>query len=101
MRRFRGNKRRFNTINITNITNITQVVAGHGHRPAGKRRGDIGERRTERPPKLLRFCGSCGVMDQDVASRMSSSELCDESVKVIGYASKGLCRSTERSIRSH
>lgn len=82
------NANTYNT-NITNITNVTQVTGIGGHKMHGRKRGRCGER-GERPPKLTRFCASCGLLDQDVVGRMSDDELMGESAKVVGYAAKGL-----------
>ena len=79
--------------NITNVTNVTHVGMGHGgwHKYGHRHGGHSGLRR-ERPPKLTRFLGSCGLLDRDVAARMDSGELCCESAKVVGYAAKGIAR---------
>ena len=50
------------------------------------------KRHADRPPKLQRFCATCGLMDYNVAARMDSAELCVEAAKVVGYNAKGLAR---------
>lgn len=104
MRGFRGDNWRSpiyaNNVNITNVNNITNVtqistyVNGYG-RTRGKRgkRMGKGDGRNDRPPKLFRYCASCGILDQDVASSMSTGRMCDESVKSLSYTAKGLSSS--------
>lgn len=53
----------------------------------------FGNGRKARPPKLFRFCASGGLLDRDVAARMSSGEMCSEAAKVAGYAARGLVSS--------
>ena len=107
MRKFRGDTRQFlggdyydsivtagdiNNTFVTNVTNV-RVTKGYGAANAHKRphraRKHFGEKR-KRPPKLFRYCASCGILDGDVVHGMSSGQLCDESVKVMGYAAKGI-----------
>ena len=95
-----------NTVNyVTNVTSVTNVVGApqpYGRDRPHKHYGHRGrneQKHGERPPKLARFCGSCGMIDYDVASNMSSGELCDESAKVVGYAARGFAKSVCRSAR--
>lgn len=96
------------TANITNVTNVAQVhVDGEGawkprKRKHGHKHHGHFERR-ERPPKLFRFCSSCGILDRDVASNMSEGMMCQEAVNVIGYSARGLadCTSTFARNASH
>ena len=82
------------TANITNVTNVTNVhVDGGGawkHRKHEHKRRDRPSERRECPPKLFRFCSSCGILDQDVAWKMSDSQMCQEAANVIGYSARGL-----------
>lgn len=48
--------------------------------------------RERRPPKLQRFCATGGLLDYNVAAKMSEGELCEEAVKVIGHNARGLAR---------
>ena len=105
---------RANTINnyvtnVTNVTNVTRVThvynaasisgyGGHLHHNKRKHAYGNGGRREERGPKLLRYCASCGVLDQNVASRMSSSELCDESAKVVRHSAKHLAHDASECV---
>ena len=92
-------------VNITNVTNITKVSnfiisgkSGMNGRPnkigrnKKERRIMLQSDRERRPPKLQRFCATGGLLDYDVAARMSEGELCEESVKVIGHNARGLAR---------
>jgi hypothetical protein len=88
-------------VNITNVTNITKVsnfiVSGHSgmprkRRPKKERRLVLPSEREKRPPKLQRFCATGGLLDYDVASRMSEGELCEEAVNVISHNARGLAR---------
>lgn len=96
-----------NTVNqVTNVTSVTKVVGSsdgntsywhdrqHKREDHGRRHGN---RKGNRPPKLARFCGSCGILDYNVASKMDRGELCEESAKVVGYAAKGFATSVGRS----
>lgn len=84
--------------NITNVTNVTNVVRAHGYTPHGKWRRDNqpkrekhesrGKLRHEHKPKLLRFCQSCGMLDQDKVMRMSDGQLARELSCVADYANK-------------
>ena len=92
-------------VNITNITNITKVsnfmVSGISEmqgRPTKIGRHKKGRspalpsERERRTPKLQRFCATGGLLDYDVAARMSEGELCKEAVNVIGHNARGLAR---------
>ena len=84
-----------NTVNITNVTNVTRVTSvSHGSWNPNKRHKHIKHRRRgERPPELFRFCASCGIIDHDKVSRMSSGQVCEEATKVLGYTTRNLGRS--------
>ena len=77
--------------NITNITNVAHVSGACGHRPF--KRHDSPHRHDrkrlenggDKKPKLLHFYQTCGMCDQDKASRMSEGEFVDETFKVAGY----------------
>lgn len=104
MHKFRGHNGQYPTYannvtitNVTNITNVTQVsshVNGYGkpRRKHGNGHG-FGDGRSDRPPKLFRYCASCGLLDQDVASRMSTGKMCEESVKALAYTARGVSSS--------
>lgn len=72
---------------VQNVTHITQTyVVTHTPRYSGRscRRAHQewshghGSRKTgPREPKLLRFCKSCGILDQDKVMRMSDGEIVD------------------------
>lgn len=89
-----------NTVNY--VTNVVVAPQQYGrdrqHKHYGHR-GRYEQKRGERLPKLARFCGSCGLIDYDVASNMSSGELCEESAKVVGYAARGFASSVGKSAR--
>ena len=112
MRKFRGDTRQFlggsyydsfvtagdiNNNFVTNVTNV-RVTKGYGtdanKRPHRARKHLGGKKK--RPPKLFRYCASCGILDGDVVYGMSNGEMCDESVKVIKYASGELVDSIGR-----
>lgn len=59
------------------------------HRNPCKRCGGTGL--YERKPKLLRFCQSCGMLDQRKVARMSNGQLAEGAVDVIRYSSKKMC----------
>ena len=88
--------------NVTNIVNCSRVDSGHGkwrshgRKRHGKRRGGDGH---GKPPKLFRFCASCGIMDQDVAYGMSDGEMLDGAVDVVKYSAHGLSRCAGRFAR--
>lgn len=77
-------------VNVVNVTQLTRIDAGRGgwH---GKKHCHGGHclKRHGHPPKMLRYCASCGLLDQHVATRMSHGELCGEAANVIGNAAKG------------
>lgn len=79
------------TVNITNVHTHVHVY-GHHENHHGNRHGG-GWKKRERKPRLLRFCASGGLLDQNVVSRMSSERLMAESADVIGYAADGMCKS--------
>lgn len=88
---------------VTNVTNITNVVA-HPHFNGGKHHFKHCHReheRTEKPPKLARFCASGGLLDQDVAMRMSGGELFSGIAAVGGYAARGVVKHTGNIIRNN
>lgn len=73
------------------------MVSGHSgnprkRRPKKERRLVLPSERERRPPKLQRFCATGGLLDYNVAARMSKGELCEEAVNVIGHNAKGLAR---------
>lgn len=87
--------------NVTNVTNVKVTNVNTGgvavpykwHGQSGRRRHKREDwHREERKPKLLRYCASCGLLDQHVVARMSHEEACLESMNVLGYAAKGLVR---------
>ena len=97
-RRFKGNRPdtviNADIVNITNVTNVTNMMAmSHGH-PSHRQHKLVNNRdgHEERPPKLFRNICSFGVLDRDVAARMSDSELFSESAKVVSYSARGLGR---------
>ena len=86
------------TVNITNVTNITTVTHSHSHSHGshghGHGRKHVHHDRHDRPPKLTRFCATCGLLDYDKASRMSDGQMLDESANVVAYGCRGLAHST-------
>ena len=94
MRKFRGNTRQFggsfaagavqaSTVNITNVTNVTVLRPGCSNSGRAQRLMRSGGRhgaRAERPSKLLSY----------LAQGRSSGELCDESVRTLGIAARGI-----------
>ena len=81
-----------NTINMTSIA-VTNVH--ESFRECGKKNRSRKHRpgcRRERYPKLMRFCASCGLLDNDLAESMSVRELCDGFVDVGAHAANGLGR---------
>ena len=86
------------TINITNVTNVTNVTCvtkishvnhsgqwGHQRHHSRSKGPELG-----RPPKLWRFCASCGLVDSDRLRGMSNGAIMHESAKAAGYATKKL-----------
>ena len=84
-----------NYIQTTNVTNVTMVQSA----------GDMGSRRRkharrelqgrERKPELLRFCGSCGILDQDKVMRMSDEQIVDGVFDVGRYVSRDVATNVE------
>ena len=71
------------------------MVSGHPvmprkRRPKKERRLVLPSERERRPPKLQRFCATGGLLDYDVAAKMSEGELCEEAVNVISHNARGL-----------
>ena len=95
---------RASTINITNVTNVTNVTVhgrpSYGEHGRHKHAGGRGLKNHDRPPSLVRFCGTCGLLDYDKAARMDDGQMLDESAKVVAYGCRGLARSTG-NIASH
>ena len=86
--------------NITNVTNVTNVQV-NGHRP--HKRWSDGENKAhskprhlkhrERKPELLRFFGSCGLLDSDKARRrIDNGTLTDGTVDVLRYTNRDLSK---------
>lgn len=50
-------------------------------------------------PKLFRYCASCGILDGDAVHGMDPGRLCDESLKVMGYAAKGIASNIHGMVR--
>ena len=79
-----------NVTNITNVTNVSYRYSPHksrkGHKKFHKKFHGHGKR-----PKLYKYCSSCGLLDSDLISKMSSEEICSESVNVAAYAASELC----------
>lgn len=79
-----------NYIQTTNVTNVTFAPGDQRSRRSRHARRNPQER--ERKPELLRFCGSCGILDQDKAMRMSDEEFVDGLIDVGRYASMDATR---------
>ena len=63
-----------------------------------------GGRRSERPPKLYRFIASAGLLDQNVAARMSGGQMCDETIRAYGYITRrtgAILAKRARDIKRH
>lgn len=82
------------TNNIVNVTNISASTRYQEYRHAHKHGK---KRRKERPPKLFRYSASCGLLDQNVVSKMSNEELLLGSAENMGYAARGFCSSVGRA----
>ena len=66
--------------NITNITNVTGIKNFSGRRPWNKHHNKASHKNGgyhKREPKLMRFCKSFGILDQDKVMRMSDGEIVD------------------------
>ena len=76
--------------NVTNVTNVTSFtnVSAYGSHVNRKHRRDHKDKGYGRPPKLMRFYASSGLLDQDVVSKMGEGEVLDETVKAVGYGVK-------------
>jgi hypothetical protein len=93
----------FGDVTINNITNITNVNV-NGHRPH-KRWSDGGQKnrsgtryhkQRERKPDLLRFVGSCGLLDQRKAIRhIDNGTFCNEMCDCLSYTSRDLSRNVK------
>lgn len=79
-----------NYIQTTNVTNV--AIASAGHAPRRRKHARRNQQGYERKPELLRFCGSCGILDQDKVMRMSDEEFVDGLVDVGRYASMDATR---------
>lgn len=84
--------RTININNTTNITNITQVTHTHGSHSGGRKGHHSGKKNSGlgKPPKLWRYCLSCGLFDGDKVYRMSNTSICHEGAKVMGYSARML-----------
>lgn len=71
--------------NVTNITNVTQVRVVGGWKGSGHGRKNHRGMYKERPPRLLQY----------LAEGRSEGELCTESVRTLGYATRGFCLGVE------
>ena len=71
-------------INYTqiNIATSTRPKSHHRQRMRKKLHG------RERKPRLLRYCGSCGILDQDKVMRMSDDEIISGLLQVGNYVSQ-------------
>lgn len=86
--------------NITNVTNVTNVQVNE-HMPH-KRWSDSKKKihsrprhfkHRERKPELLRFFGSCGLLDTDkVRRRIGNGTLTDGTVDVLRYTNRDLSK---------
>lgn len=87
-------------VTINNITNVTNVQV-NGHRPY--KRWAYGGKKThskprhlkhrEHKPELLRFCGSCGILDADKARRrIDNGTFAEGTVDVLRYANHDLSK---------
>ena len=82
-----------NVTNMTKVTNVTQVAEVHGrggywssNKKKSKKYRGFGKRDNRmKNPKLLRYCGTCGLLDRQVVSNMSNDELCDGAVDVMRH----------------
>ena len=98
-------KRRKNGPFINNVVNINNglpqsgmpVKSGPGYQPHWRHRrkhrhghGQEQDRRNERKPKLLRYCASCGMVDQNVVAKMDRNTIGAEAVNVMAYGARGL-----------
>lgn len=80
-----------NIVNITNVTNVTNV--SYARPPRIQHQHAWGGSKREKPPKLLRFCASGGLLDYDVAYRMNEGEMLSEASKLAAYGFKGMASS--------
>ena len=82
--------------NITNVTNVTNVQVNHRHHKSHWSDGgkhNHGNRHKlehkERKPALLRFFGSCGLLDRDKAERsMDCGTFANDAIDVLHYTSR-------------
>lgn len=84
-----------NITNVTNVNNVTNVVHVQGEQRHHKQ-----NHHHERKPELLRFCQSCGILDQQKVMRMSNGQLAEGAVDVMRHSSRNLGRHATGVIKS-
>jgi hypothetical protein len=88
--------------NVTNVTNVTQVRqdgwrnggfwGSKKHKRNGRRKSGHWKRNGhDRKPKLWKHVMSFGMLDNDVAGRMSDEVQLREDANVVKHAASGLC----------
>ena len=84
-----------NYIHTTNVTNVT-MMQSHGNIGSRRRRhARNGLQRREEKPELLRFCESCGILDQDKVMRMSDEQIVDGVFDVGRHVSRDVARNVK------
>lgn len=80
--------------NVTNITSVGGIPSERVHQPWRKHHKHR-HKQSERKPELLRYCQSCGILDQHKVAHMSNGQLAEGAVDVIRYSSKKMCSHVE------
>lgn len=84
-----------NYIHTTNVINVT-IMQSPGN--IGSRRRGYARRNTQgrkERPELLRFCESCGILDQDKVMRMSDGQIVDGVFDVGRHVSRDVARNVK------
>lgn len=83
--------------NVTNNYGMPSVREGrYAHH--GKRRDSSGTRK-ERQPELLRYCRSCGILDQRKVMNMSNGQIAEGAVEVLQYSINDLGQCAKASFK--
>lgn len=89
-----------NNTYITNITNVSAYSHGSGRHLKRLKHHDRKHEKREEPPKLYRFCASCGLLDQDVAASLNAGELLSGGLAVARYGIRGAAKDARDIIHS-
>lgn len=84
-----------NYIHTTNVTNVTMMQSPGNIGSRRRRHARNGLQRREEKPELLRFCESCGILDQDKVMRMSYGQIVDGVFDVGRHVNRDVARNVK------